>query len=250
MKRYPGLIAAGLLFCLPAMAQAGAHGGMSPAGTPPNHPPVGETQSQKTISGKVVETMDAGGYTYALLEKEGGEKLWFAVPATKIVKGSQVSFQPGMEMPNFSSKALNKTFDKIIFSGGLASSATEAGKESPGAKGAVVNTAEKIKVEKATGANAHVIEELYKKSAALDGKKVTVKGKVVKFTSGIMSRNWVHLRDGSGDQAKGTHNLVVTTQTKAAVGDIVTITGTLKKDRDFGGGYKYAIIVEEAEIKK
>ena len=69
------------------------------------------------LSGKVVETMDSGGYTYVCLEKKG-KKTWVAVPQMKVKKGQNMSFQPGTEMVNFKSKTLNRTFDRIIFSGG------------------------------------------------------------------------------------------------------------------------------------
>src|SRR5271169_3128556 len=75
-------------------------------------------QQSVTISGKVVETMDSGGYTYVRVE-EKGEKTWVAVPTTKVKVGDAVTFQPGMEMKNFQSKTLNRTFDRIIFSGGI-----------------------------------------------------------------------------------------------------------------------------------
>ena len=69
------------------------------------------------LSGKVVETMDSAGYTYVCLEKKG-QKTWVAVPQMKVTKGKNMSFQPGMEMTNFKSKTLKRTFDRIIFSGG------------------------------------------------------------------------------------------------------------------------------------
>jgi hypothetical protein len=75
------------------------------------------SQEPSAVSGKVVETMDSGGYTYALLEKDG-KKTWVACPKTKVEKGKDMSFQPGSEMVNFTSKTLNRTFDKIIFSAG------------------------------------------------------------------------------------------------------------------------------------
>ena len=75
------------------------------------------TQEASPVSGKVVETMDSAGYTYALLEKNG-KKTWVAVPQMKITKGQNISFQPGMEMTNFESKSLKRKFDRIIFSGG------------------------------------------------------------------------------------------------------------------------------------
>lgn len=75
-------------------------------------------QDAPTLSGKVVETMDSGGYTYACIEKSG-KKTWVAVPQTKIKKGQTLTFQPGMEMTNFESKTLKRKFDRIVFSGGL-----------------------------------------------------------------------------------------------------------------------------------
>jgi hypothetical protein len=82
-------------------------------GVLPSH--AGDAQ---TLSGKVVQTMDSGGYTYVQIENNG-EKTWVAVPKTKIVKGKEISFVPGMEMQNFESKTLKRTFDRIIFSGGV-----------------------------------------------------------------------------------------------------------------------------------
>ncbi len=69
------------------------------------------------LSGKVAETMNSGGYTYVLLEKDG-DKTWIAAPQMKVTKGQTMSFKPGAEMENFTSKTLNRTFKKIIFSPG------------------------------------------------------------------------------------------------------------------------------------
>jgi len=72
-----------------------------------------------TLSGKVLETMEGGGYTYALIENSGG-KVWVACPGVKLKVGQMVKFQPGMPMMNFTSKTLKRTFDIIYFTGGLA----------------------------------------------------------------------------------------------------------------------------------
>ena len=111
-------------------------------------------------------------------------------------------------------------------------------------------TSEQIKVEKAKGADAVNVAETYEKAEKLDKKTVVVRGKVVKVSKGIMGKNWVHLRDGSGDPGMGTNNLVVTTQDVPKVGDVVTAKGILSKDKDFGAGYKYKVIVEEATVKQ
>ena len=69
------------------------------------------------LSGKVAETMNGGGYTYVLLEKDGATT-WIAVPQMKVTKGQTMSFKPGAEMENFNSKTLKRTFPKIVFSEG------------------------------------------------------------------------------------------------------------------------------------
>ena len=124
---------------------------------------------------------------------------------------------------------------------------TSASGGSEGAK--APDASEPIKVEKAKGADACTVSEAYENAGKLDKKTVVVRGKVVKVSKGIMGKNWVHLRDGSGDAGKGTNNLVVTTQDLPNVGAVVTAKGTLHKDKDFGAGYKYRVIVEEATVK-
>jgi hypothetical protein len=226
-----------------------------PAVKKPSIKPMQE-EDTGSVSGKVVETMDAGGYTYVCVEKNG-KKTWVAVPQMKVAVGSQMSFQPGAVMPNFTSKSLNRIFDSIVFSGGPLAAGGQSAPGMPGGDpghgGSKANIAaldKNIKVEKAAGDNAYTVGEIYAKRASLDTKQVAVKGKVVKFSQGIMGKNWVHIQDGSGDQKKGTHNLVATTQDTAAVGDIVTVTGTFAKDKDFGAGYLYKAIIEDAKVQK
>jgi hypothetical protein len=90
------------------------------------------------------------------------------------------------------------------------------------------------------------IEELYARKSELTGKAVIVRGRVVKYNSGILGRNWVHIQDGTG--AGGTHDLTVTTDDTVSVGDVVLVRGTAAVDRDFGMGYRYDLIVEEADV--
>ncbi|MBJ6799489.1 DNA-binding protein [Geomonas propionica] len=197
-------------------------------------------------TGKVVETMEGGGYTYANLEVAGGTKTWVAYPVLETRVGDTLSFQGCMPMTKFQSKTLNRTFETILFCNapevkGAAKPAKEAKKAAPG---------EKIKVEKATGANAYTVEEIFAKRGSLNGKQVLVRGQVVKTATGIMNKNWLHLQDGTGDAKKKTNDLVVTTNDNAEEGDVITVSGTLAKDKDFGGGYKYTAIIEKGSVKK
>jgi len=213
----------------------------------------------EALSGKILQTMDSGGYTYIHLQKKNGDKIWVAVAATPVTVGSQITFKGGMEMVNFESKTLKRTFDRIIFADGLISAPSAKGKEvdpgsgkgaSPGSKAAVSSKDTKISVPKAAGANAYTIKEIFANSAKLNKKKVVIRGKVVKVSAQIMGKNWIHIQDGSGTSATGNHNLVCTSTEMADVDDVVTISGTLAKDKDFGGGYKYAVIIEDSTVKK
>ena len=254
MKRLFSLLAAGFLTLIVSGAYAAPEKEKPASG--PQVPSIEKTAETAgpSLSGKVVETMNAGGYTYVRLEKNG-KKTWIAVPQMKASVGQQMVFQPGQEMTNFTSKTLNRTFESIIFSGGPAapqkgSGDMTASAKSPGSKAAVVASNEKISVEKAAGPDAYTVGEIYAKRASLDKKTAVVRGKVVKVSKGIMGKNWIHIQDGTGDSGKGTHDLVVTTATDtAAVGDAVTVKGTIYKDKDFGAGYKYAVIMEEATIQ-
>ncbi len=79
--------------------------------------PTENIKETSSLSGKVVETMDSGRYTYVCLERNN-EKIWVAVYKMKVVVGQDMSFKPGIEMVNFESKTLKRKFDKIYFSGG------------------------------------------------------------------------------------------------------------------------------------
>jgi len=92
------------------------------------------------------------------------------------------------------------------------------------------------------------IGEIYAEKAALAGKQVVLRAKVVKFNTQIMGKNWLHVRDGSGDAAQGTHDLTVTTDAAAKIGDTVLVSGKLHLDRDFGFGYKYDALIEGAKV--
>lgn len=100
----------------------------------------------------------------------------------------------------------------------------------------------------AADAAVQTVANLNQNKAGLGGKTISAQGKVVKVNNGIMGRNFVHVQDGSGDAAKGTNNLVVTSKQTAAVGDQVTISGVVVLNRDFGAGYSYPLLIEDATI--
>jgi hypothetical protein len=211
------------------------------------------SQQATALKGEVLETRDVEGYTYLRLATPSGET-WAAVPTAKVKKGERVTVVNTAVMNNFQSKTLGKTFDSIVF-GQLGSGATPAAAApaEPRANPPVATAAaapKPIKVAKAGGADARTVAEIYKGKAALKDKAVTLRAQVVKVNNGIMGKNWLHLQDGSGSAAAGDQDIVVTTQGSAAVGDVVTVKGTVRADVDVGMGYRYAVMIENGAFGK
>ncbi len=215
-----------------------------------------QAASSVTISGTVKETFDSGGYTYVQVATPSGSE-WVAVPPTQLSVGQAVSVKPQMEMRDFKSSTLKRTFAHIYFAESLAPQApapasppkkilppTHQGSGSH-AQAPVAG----LRVSKAAAADAATIAELYARRGELEGKTVCVRAQVTKVSPQIMDRNWIHLQDGTGDPRDGSHDLTVTSKALPAVKDIVTMRGVLRKDKDFGSGYRYAVLIEEAKLQ-
>jgi hypothetical protein len=232
------------------------------------------------VTGKVAEAFDKSGYSYIRLETATGER-WVATSEPGFKEGDEVTILDGNLMFNFHSPTLDRTFSEIIFASSVAGgnqatlAATPAATSDGGAHsfaaaldsessphggmggmkgmGGMGNAPADmpladIKVEKAAGKNAYRVEELFQQAAELNGQEVMVRGLVMKVSASIMGRNWIHLQDGSGDTAKSNHNLVVSSESLPEKGEVVTVTGVFRANKDIGAGYKYAAMVEDAKI--
>jgi hypothetical protein len=208
------------------------------------------------ISGAIVETMDAAGYTYVLVDT-GNEKVWAAGPQTIVMVGENVALTNGMPMRDFHSQTLDRTFDVVYFVGsikdgngtasaqpGSAIQQAMPGHGTAAEKAAPNNAVDLSNIQKVSGGKT--VAELFAEGEKLADQEVSVRGRVVKYSSGIMGRNWIHIQDGSGSE--GSNDLTVTTADVAKLGDLVVIRGTLKTNQDFGHGYSYDILVEQAKV--
>lgn len=182
--------------------------------------------------------MDSGGYTYAKIDR-GGSAVWVAGPATQLAVGAKVGAMTGTLMTGFRSESLKRTFDEVWFVSSFPGAAPAADSHAGSAATETI-----AKVEPAAG--GQTVAAVFAGKASLAGKPVVVRGQVVKLNTGIMGRNWIHLRDGTG--VAGTNDLLVTTADTAAVGDVVVARGTLATNRDFGGGYMYDVVIEDAAL--
>lgn len=206
--------------------------------SPPSAPP------SEMVSGPVAETVDAGGYTYVRLEVNG-ESLWAAGPTTAMAVGDTIAFSTMIPMKDFHSKTMNRDFPVLYFVDGFvtqnpassaaattSAAATPASASAPGAE---------AQLEKVAG--GYTIAEALAQKAELAGKPIKVRGQVTKFTPGIMGKNWIHIVDGSG-----ADDLIITTSGTTAIGAVIVAEGALSLDRDFGYGYHFDVLMEDAAV--
>lgn len=250
----------------PASAQtqapaAGAPSAGTAGGSAHGAPATGGT------TGTVVETMNASSYTYVQVD-DGSKKIWAAAPQFAVAVGDKVTVPDGMAMRDFQSQALGRKFDLVYFvsaievvghgsAGGKVAAAHGGGEHS--ADGAAPGHAagghpmiattpaaavDLSNIKKADG--GQTIAELFANKTTLAGKDVIVRGRVVKYVPSVMGKNWIHIQDGTG--GAGTNDLTVTTGATAAVGNTVLVRGKLSTEKDFGFGYKYEVLIEDAAV--
>ena len=206
------------------------------------------------MTGTVEETMDAASYTYVRVNT-GSDEFWAATGRFEVEVGDRVTVPLDTPMENFHSEALNRDFPVIYFATSILREGETAQKLSmmpaghPPINGSAP-AAESATVQPVEAAEGGItVAEIWNGRDQLAGSAVTVRGRVVKFNGGILGRNWMHIQDGTGDRTQGTHDLTVTSDGIAAVGDVVTITGTVAVDEDFGAGYIYPVLVEDASVE-
>lgn len=213
---------------------------------------IGFCQESKSTFQKVevLEVLHVSSYTY-LFVKENDTKKWLAVPSVNAEVGEIYFYIGGMEMSDFNSTELNRTFESVLFLGSIGKNPID--KERSSFKHSSNNELQKVTkkpdIEKLTLAIKPVnggisITKLFKNKRSYEGKIVRVKGQVVKFNPQVMGKNWIHLQDGT--EYNGKFDLTLTSSVEVSVGDVITIEGMVSLDKDFGYGYFYGLIVENS----
>lgn len=197
---------------------------------------------------KVEEVIQTSAYTYLKVNENGTEN-WIAVNRQEAAVGETYYYEEALEMNNFQSKELNRTFETVYFVQGLSKEPIAAKTETPQEMKPVQPTLtmnETISV--APAENGLSIAVLYADRDKYSGKKIKMKGQVVKVNDEVMGKNWIHIQDGTKDGEN--FDLTITTLDKAVVDEVVTFEGTITLKKDFGYGYFYELIMEDAKLVK
>jgi hypothetical protein len=194
------------------------------------------------LVGTIVERADAGPYTYLRLRTPEGD-VWAAVPATTLEVGTLATIDKPMLVKRFESRTLARTFERIYF--GTLANAGPPSRPAP----TLPPPVRSLHVRPLDGGTSVTVADVFARRAELKDQVVSVRAQVVKVIPQVLGRCWLHLRDGSGSKEAKDHDLTVTTTARAAVGDIVLVTGTLRLDREVGPGYAYPVLLEDAAVE-
>jgi hypothetical protein len=216
----------------------------------------GLSAEQKTFKGTVTYTENTGNYTYIKVSEDGRE-VWLATSPIKVSIGNKVEYMGGVVMKNFHSKSLNKDFESIRFVSHVKvlNGDSSKGSQTTPDKDYHKNISkdkdmQRVSIPKrgeiAKAEHGKTIEEIFAKKEQLKGKNITIHAKVIKVNRNIMNKNWVTLSDGTG--VAPDDKLTATTSENVKIGDILTVKGIVKTDVSIGAGYRYLVLIEDAQF--
>ena len=212
-------------------------------------------EPQTNISGTVTETMDTAGYTYIKVDT-GSEQVWVASPEFTVKIGDPVIVGQSLPMPNYHSNTLNRDFELVYFASNVAAAGQDIqlNENSPHASPHAGVNGEHSKPKPVQAdidmssltplEGGKTIAQVYAEQDQLAGQEISIRAKVVKFSPNIMKTNWIHIQDGS----EGNKDLTITSLISAGIDDTVVVKGILEQNQDFGYGYKYDLIIQNAEV--
>lgn len=196
---------------------------------------------------EVAEVVQGSTYTY-LHVKENMAERWVAISKKEVNKGDVLYYDEALQMNDFHSKEIDRTFDVIYFINQVSSTPIDhnhtMGDMPAGHSGKVKAQSAEVDMEKPEG--ELTIADIFQNKASYTSDEFEIRGIVVKVNEQVMGKNWVHIQDGT--QSNGKFDLTITTQDKVSVGDEVIFKGKLTLDKDFGAGYFYDVIVEDAAL--
>jgi len=204
-----------------------------------------QTETNK-IYGKVTEVLNSAGYTYAEVDT-GSEKVWAATSTTPVKVGDMIAFTADMPMRDFHSTSMNRDFPLLYFVNRFITdpanqAVSSAAPSSPHGKvNKDATTQPVIGIDKVEGGNT--IAEVYADKDKFNGKVIRVRGQVTRYTANVMGKNWLHIKDSSTQE-----DLTITSDHTAEINSVVVVEGTLAVDKDFGYGYMYPLIVQDASL--
>jgi len=222
-------------------------------------------QKKPIFYGKVLEIKSAMGYKYLKIQEQGKET-WVAIANAPVAIGDKIGFDKKTMMTDFESKSLKQKFKEIYFASDVylpqKVSKPKSMKDMLGlapktkdphagmGRGMSPEPEDETPAKPFVKKESYTVEEIHMWRKELKDQTITLEGTVFKVSHGIMKRDWVHIGDSSGNEQKLTDDLVFTApSTTVKSGDKVIAKGKIAVDKDFGYGYFYKVIIENASFE-
>jgi hypothetical protein len=196
---------------------------------------------------EVTEVIQATNYTYLKVNENMAER-WVAVTKQEINVGDVFYYDGALQMNNFKSKDLDRTFDEIYFVTQISKTPIVREKMGSGmpAHSGKIETQKLSSITLEKSANEITLASIFEKRDEFAAKEFEIRGIVVKVNKQVMGKNWIHIQDGT--DFNSDFDLTITTQDLAEMGDEVTFKGKISVNKDFGSGYRYDVIMEDAVL--
>ena len=188
----------------------------------------------------VVEVLPTSKYVY-LRVKELDQEYWIATLKTEVTVGETYYYTGGLVKENFESKEHNRIFDQMILVQNIVARNHGHQQEEINLEPLPEGKAGEIQIrENGTVSIADVVNH----ASSFVDKRLKIQGTCTKVNNNIMGTNWLHIDDGTNNG----FDFVATTKHNIAVGDKVVLGGILSANKDFGAGYKYALLLEDCDL--
>ncbi len=215
--------------------------------------PAAAAASQELHEVEVLDIQNIGKYTY-LHAKEKDRTFCVAIPLNEEIKtGNTYYYRGGLIMANPEILKFKEKFETVYIVASISENPLTANNNFLGEVNAAASgppPGGEIKPVNIVPAPGVVkLAELIKNSARYEGKTIKVQGQCVKLNRMIMNKNWLHIQDNSVNAEGKKYDLTITTMEEVQLGEVVILEGKIAINKDFGAGYKYEVILEDAVRK-
>lgn len=217
-------------------------------GRPETNQTTTSTTNEKVF--KVKEVVQTSSYTYLKVDENSAER-WVAVSRMDAAKGEKYYYDNALLMNNFHSKELDRDFEAIYFINKVSTiplSVQEKMSSMPSNHSGKAKTQQSSSVTLQKADAEITVSQVFENRKKYANQEIEIRGIVVKVNKQVMGKNWIHIQDGT--DFSGSFDLTITSQDLPAINDEVTFKGTIILEKDFGAGYFYDVIMEEAKMIK
>ncbi len=208
-------------------------------------------RTRQALTVTVDQITETPSYSYLEIH-DATAKGWLIAPALTVPTAAEITIEQYVRVRDFEALEIGKRFDSVLVAArvnGAGVVLKETGEEAavdPVLPASGVTVAEvSIRLVQVVKGDMRLNEVLARRTE-LDGQRIKVRGQVLRVVPRIRDRNWIWLRDGSGEQ-RGA-NLPVVIDRPVDPGQVLWLEGRVAIDRKFKIGGSHPVLLEDAVV--